>query len=124
MVAVEVFSIGELAERTGVSVSALRYYDELGLVTTVERVGGQRRFDAGAVTAARFVKRAQRFGFSLEQIGQMMNGADQAWQPLVTSRLEQLRNLRQELDVMIADLERVESCRCRFPTRCGEHHPA
>ena len=61
-------TIGELAERTGVPTSALRYYDELGLVRPVRREGGQRRYDTEAVRQVGFVLLLRDIGFTLAEI--------------------------------------------------------
>ena len=81
-------AIGDLAERTGVAITALRYYDELGLVRPAGRVGGQRRYLDHAVKEVGVVLFLRDVGFSLEEIGRMMQGAD--WRVVAKEKLAEL----------------------------------
>ena len=60
--------IGELARKTGMNPSALRYYERLGLLPKVVRVGGQRLYSNEAVEKLSLIDVAQRLGFTLEDI--------------------------------------------------------
>ena len=62
-------SIGELAERTGVATTALRYYDELGLVRPTARASGRRRYPTSAVMEVGVILFLREVGFSLAEIG-------------------------------------------------------
>ena len=114
----ELLSIGTVAEAAGVSVSALRYYDEIGLVTPSARVGGKRRFDSEAVARVVFVRRAQAVGFSLEETKDILDDTVGGWSDIVAQKLAALRSQRRELDQMIAILEDVETCGCRVVLEC------
>ena len=61
-------SIGQMAERTGLSVSAIRYYESQGLVTPERNAGGQRRFLRSDIRRLSFVLIVQQFGFTIDQI--------------------------------------------------------
>jgi MerR family copper efflux transcriptional regulator len=61
-------SVGELARRTGISVRALRHYDEQGLLTSMRAANGYRVFPAAAVTQVRQIQRLIGTGFSLADI--------------------------------------------------------
>jgi DNA-binding transcriptional MerR regulator len=91
-----VISIGELSKRTGVAITALRYYDELGLVRPAARASGQRRYDDGAVSRVGAVLFLRDVGLSLDEIGQFMRGDD--WRAIVERKIveldEQTANLR------------------------------
>ena len=69
----DTLSIGVVAARTGLAVSAVRYYDEIGVIETAERVGGKRRFDGSTVGRVNFIRRSQDAGFSLEEIRAMLD---------------------------------------------------
>ena len=56
---VDLLPIGEVARSTGLAVSAVRYYDEIGVITASARVGGKRRFDPDTVGRVSFIRRAQ-----------------------------------------------------------------
>ncbi len=60
--------IGKVAERTGISVSAIRFYEDAGLVTAGRNKGGQRVFEPADIRRISFVIIAQKLGFSLRQI--------------------------------------------------------
>src|SRR5438477_11239348 len=64
----ELLSIGEVAERTGVSVSALRFYESEGMVTPSRSAGGQRRFPRDALRRIAVIRVAQRVGLTLDEI--------------------------------------------------------
>ena len=108
---------GEIADRTGVNVHTVRYYEERGLLPPVPRsAGGQRQFDEEHVAHIRFVKRAQRLGFTLEEIRELLSlrarpdaGAEVREQTEakireVEAKIEDLRRIRRKL------LELAEAC--------------
>lgn len=110
--------IGALADATGVSVSTLRYYDDIGLITTAHRVGGKRRFSGDTPGRVNFVRRAQLAGFSLEQIRGLLDDETEGWTDVVADQLDVLRAKRDELDVMIGILEEAQSCGCSTVVTC------
>lgn len=111
-------AIGEVADATGVAVSAIRYYDELGIVTPVGRVGGKRRFSSDVIGRVSFVRRAQEAGFTLDDIRAVLDDQARQWPELVRSHREALTAKRAELDVLIAMLEEVERCGCDIVAEC------
>lgn len=65
--------IGDLAERTGLTVPTIRYYESIGLLKAAPRTAtGYRRYADAAVEELRFIKKAQSLGFSLEEIGEIL----------------------------------------------------
>lgn len=111
-------AIGEVAVETGVAVSAIRYYDELGIVAPSSRVGGKRRFSPDVIGTVSFVRRAQEAGFTLEEIKRILDDQAGEWADLVAVQLDRLREKRAELDVMIATLEEVRRCGCQVVAAC------
>lgn len=111
-------AIGALAAATGVAVSALRYYEQVGLITPVARVGGKRRYDSDAVGRVNFVKRAQRVGFSLDEIRDVLNDTAGTWNDVVVDKLVALRAQRAELDAVIGLLDEIRVCGCRVVAEC------
>src|SRR5262245_43062458 len=67
-IANQVMSIGDLADRTGLAVSAIRFYETKGLVTPARNSGGQRRYLRSDIRRLSFVQIAQQLGFSIEDI--------------------------------------------------------
>lgn len=64
--------IGEVSQRTGVAVGALRYYEELDLLSSERGQNGYRYYEPSAVQQVQFIKKAQALGFSLEEIAQVL----------------------------------------------------
>ena len=65
-------SIGDLAVRTGLSVSAIRFYETKGLITPDRNAGNQRRYEGSDLRRLSFILIAQQIGFSIEQIKETM----------------------------------------------------
>ncbi|MCP2679290.1 redox-sensitive transcriptional activator SoxR [Maricaulaceae bacterium NA33B04] len=123
--------IGAIAARTGLSVSAIRYYEELGLVTSERSPGGQRRFVRAAIRRLSFILIAQKLGLSLEEIsealsrlpdGRTLTAAD--WTKISTG-------IRTRINDQIAALERMRDrldgcigCGCLSLEACGLYNPA
>jgi MerR family redox-sensitive transcriptional activator SoxR len=97
----EELSIGEVARRTGVAASALRYYEDAGLLPAPRRVSGRRRYDADVLRRVEVLRCAQQAGFTLAEIRTLFHGfgADtplgERWNALAHAKLR-------ELDALIA----------------------
>lgn len=66
-------SIGDLAERSGVATSALRFYESRGLIHSTRTSGNQRRYPRSALRRVAFIRAAQRLGLSLEEIAESLS---------------------------------------------------
>ncbi|NOX28254.1 MAG: heavy metal-responsive transcriptional regulator [Gammaproteobacteria bacterium] len=98
--------IGEVALALGLSVDTLRYYEKIGLVKNIQRNGsGVRCYQESDIARLRFVKRAQKIGFSLGEIASLLNfrGNPQKAKPLVRElALQKLTELEQHLKEITA----------------------
>lgn len=108
-------SIGELSERTGVARSALRFYEDEGLIHSERTSGNQRRYHREVVRRVSFIRVAQELGMSLEEINEAMQGLPEsrtptkadwakiskAWRPRIEARIEMMERLRDRLDSCI-----------------------
>jgi MerR family transcriptional regulator, redox-sensitive transcriptional activator SoxR len=108
-------SIGEVAERTGVATTALRYYEREGLVRSERTSGGQRRFHREALRRIAFVRIAQRVGLTLDEVRDALatlprertpDKADwerlsKSWRPRLDEQIAVLERLRDELSSCI-----------------------
>lgn len=112
-------SIGELSEATHVPISAIRYYEVRGLVEPVGRVGGKRRFDRHAQDRLAFIRRAKQAGFTLEQIGVLLDDASGLSQEILADRLHELKRTRDELDKVISFLVEAVKCGCTAVAACS-----
>jgi DNA-binding transcriptional MerR regulator len=97
----DLLTIGELAEQAGVATSALRYYEELGLVEPAERRSGRRYYDRTAVETVGGILFLRDVGCTLAEIGQLRSSsADRpARRALLTSKLEELARKAVEINV-------------------------
>lgn len=115
--------IGELSRRTGVAITALRYYGELGLVRPEARASGQRRYAPSAVRDVGFVLFLRDVGFSLAEIAELAEsggtsfGSD-GWAALVERKIAELAEQERRLQVARTALEHARDCPAEDPTRC------
>jgi DNA-binding transcriptional MerR regulator len=92
-------AIGELAARAGMSTSRIRYYEARGLLAEPERVAGNRRYTEDVLRRLGIIDAAQRVGFTLDEIRDLLGSRDQP----AHERLRQLAILKlPELDDLIA----------------------
>ena len=107
--------IGEVAETTGIAVSAVRYYADIGVISTASRVGGKRRFDADTVGRVIFIRRAQEVGFSLDEISTILDDEHGDWRELV---VDEMHKRRDRIDTMISMLAEIRDCGCGPVASC------
>ena len=114
----ELVPIGVIAESSGIAVSAVRYYAEIGVITAAGRVGGKRRFDPDTVGRVSFIRRAREAGFSLDEIRTILDDQSGGWRDLVGAKIAELGERRDRLDAMIAMLGEIRECGCRAVASC------
>jgi DNA-binding transcriptional MerR regulator len=117
---------GELAERAGVNVQTLRYYERRGLLAApTRRPSGQRQYSEDAVRLLRTIKAVQRLGFTLAEIEELLDLSEhrrgtgelhqraQAKVAELDARIDQLTQMRQALlAVLAADCDSLTDCSC------------
>lgn len=123
-------SVGEVAERSGVSVSALHFYERKGLIKSARTSGNQRRFHRHVLRRVAVIKVAQRVGISLAEIksalatlpeGRRITPDDwqqlsEEWRDNLNQRIELLSRLRDQLsDCIGCGCLSIEACRLRNP---------
>jgi MerR family redox-sensitive transcriptional activator SoxR len=123
-------TIGEVARRSGIATSALRYYEELGLIRAERAGSGHRRYPRAVLRRIAFIVFAQRIGLSLEEIGaelsrlppdrapnredwSLLSGA---WTARIDERIAELHRLR-------AGLTDCIGCGCLSLERCRLANP-
>ena len=103
--------IGEVAKQAGVAVGALRYYENLGLLTSQRGQNGYRYYSPDTVQQVQFIKKAQALGFSLEDIREILNLHQQGNMPcnlvrsLLQDKISQLEAQIQEMTTFKTQLE-------------------
>jgi MerR family redox-sensitive transcriptional activator SoxR len=96
--------IGELARRTGVATSALRYYERIGLLPLADRLGQRRQYPPVCVERVALIRLYQDAGFTLTEIGRLLAATSRgrpAWNHLAERKVA-------ELDARIADAQRAK----------------
>src|SRR5690349_19858014 len=112
------FSIGELARKTGIRTSALRYYEEAGILPLPHRANGRRFYEADAVRRVDVLRFAQQAGFTLDEIKVLFHGFGSTtplsarWQKLAREKLIELDALVERIQSMRRALEIGLKCGC------------
>lgn len=123
-------TIGELARRSGVATSALRYYEQLGLISSERTAGGQRRYARAMLRRVAFVRAAQTVGLSLAEVRAALallpdertpskadwNKVSATWIRRVDERIAELERLRETLNSCVG-------CGCLSLRTCRLSNP-
>ena len=126
----EVLTIGEISRRSGVAASALRFYEEKGLISSEREGAGHRRYPRPVLRRIAFIVFAQRIGLTLEEIGNELaklpphraptrrdwSRLSQAWTSRIDRRIAELQRLR-------AGLTECIGCGCLSLERCQLSNP-
>jgi MerR family redox-sensitive transcriptional activator SoxR len=126
----DLLTIGDLAARSGVAQSAIRFYEAHGLISSERTSGNQRRFRRTTLRRLAFIRTAQRVGLSLEEIGAALATLPEGrtptrtdwarlsrdWRPRLDDQIQRLVNLRDKLDGCIG-------CGCLSLSRCSLQNP-
>lgn len=130
MNSVPLLTIGELARRTGLSVSAIRFYEARGLVTAVRSAGNQRRFARADLRRLSFALIAQQLGLSLGEIADELATLPQKQAPTRQDWQRMSARIRGTLQKRIAMLERTRDlldgcigCGCLSLAKCRLYNP-
>jgi len=97
-------TIGKLADRSGVNVETIRYYQRLGLILEPTKPAqGFRRYPVADIARVRFIRRAQQLGFTLKEIGELLDLGDghcQEVQQLARLKIEKIEERLRDLQSM------------------------
>ena len=130
MSAHDLLPIGAVAERSGISVPTLRFYEEAGLLAPLRTEGNQRRYPRHVLRRLAYIKAAQRFGLSLAEIGAALEVLPQdepptkkdwkrlsrTWRDAIQARIDELVALRDTTNDCIA-------CGCLATKNCAIYNP-
>jgi MerR family redox-sensitive transcriptional activator SoxR len=117
-------TIGEVAQRTGLNATTLRYYEDVGLIPAPARESGQRRYEDEALDLITVITAAKEAGFTLDEIadlvGQMSRTRpDRTWRKLATAKQAELRQQIQRLEAMVDLLDGLARCECESIAECA-----
>ena len=124
-------TIGQVAERTGAATSALRYWEDLGLISSVRTTGNQRRYERATIRRVSFIRAAQRVGLSLDEIGAALATLPDGRTPTATDWARLSRAWRGRLDEQIRRIEKLRDqldscigCGCLSLRTCALNNPS
>lgn len=125
------WTVGQVAQRSGLSVSALHFYEREGLIFSTRNEGNQRRFGRDTLRRLAFIRAAQSVGISLADIGDALDGLPRRRTPRESDWAKLAGAWREQLDVRIEQLERLRDdlttcigCGCLSFERCKLVNPA
>ena len=118
-------SIGEVAQRSGLPASTLRYYEQAGLLPRAVRVSGQRRFAPPILERLAVIRFAREAGFTLAEVRDLFGRFPASsppparWQKLARAKLEEAEAMIRRAQAMKKLLEAGLECRCLSIEECG-----
>jgi DNA-binding transcriptional MerR regulator len=118
------FTIGQVASRTGVRVSAIRYYESRGLLPRPARIGGKRVYDGSIVERLAVIGLAKAAGFNLDEVRLALSHAGEgkpraAWRTLAKTKRREIEAEMQRLMVTKYVLTKISACSCASLQECG-----
>ncbi|MBX2835385.1 MAG: redox-sensitive transcriptional activator SoxR [Gammaproteobacteria bacterium] len=123
-------SIGQLGHRCGVSVSALRFYEQKGLIQSTRNAGGQRRYHRSQLRRLSFVLIAQQLGFSLAAIKTQLDTLPESRAPTQSDWKRMSLRFKVDIDKRIDDLTQLRDklsgcigCGCLSLKACHLYNP-
>jgi MerR family redox-sensitive transcriptional activator SoxR len=126
----ELMTIGDVSRRSGVAASALRFYEERGLIASERAGSGQRRYRRAVLRRIAFVVYAQRVGLTLEEIGIELEKLPASRAPTRSDWSRLSRKWTARIEERIAELERLKlglteciGCGCLSLDRCRLANP-
>lgn len=119
----EKLRIGEVARRAGLRKSAIRYYEEIGLLEPAERISGQRIYDGSVLRRLAVIDVSQRAGLSLDEIRELIEAgsepASERLRAIAARKLPQVEALIARAEAMRAWLRTAEGCGCQTIDECA-----
>jgi len=123
-------TIGDLAQRAGVATSALRYYEDRGLITSERTDGNQRRYARATLRTVAVIRAAQEVGLTLNEIGHALESLPQSrtptkgdWARLAGGWREQIDSRINALEALRDDLSGCIGCGCLSLESCALLNP-
>lgn len=116
--------IGELASRTGLNASAIRYYERMGLLASPCRTGGQRRYPAEAIYRVLLIRFAGDMGFTLAEIKIFLSGlrdnspVGPRWRKLAAHKIKEAERTVERSLRLKSLFEHLLRCRCSSLQDC------
>jgi MerR family redox-sensitive transcriptional activator SoxR len=126
----DVLTVSEVSRRSGIAASALRFYEDQGLITAGRSAGGQRRYERNVLRRLAFIRAAGNIGLGLQEIRAELDTLPRSRTPTKADWQRISRHWRTRLDDRIAALERLRDgldacigCGCLSLQRCAFSNP-
>jgi MerR family redox-sensitive transcriptional activator SoxR len=119
-------SISDVAKQVGLRASAIRYYEQIGVLPPAHRVSGRRSYDVTALHRLTVIQRARQTGFTLAEIKELFFGfrtgtpPSVRWQKLRRRKMIELDAMLEHIHSMRALVEQQGKCRCTALEECGK----
>ncbi len=119
-------SISEVARRSGVSASALRYYESVGLLPAPPRVSGRRSYDRSVLDRLVVITTARQAGFTLAEVGELLDGmtsgdaVSDSWRQMAARKLPEVDLLIERYEAVRRLLKAVADCECQDLAQCAD----
>lgn len=126
----DLLTVGEVARRSGIATSAVRYYESEGLITSVRTVGNQRRYPRYVLRRIGIIVAARRFGIPLSEVAEVFQElphdrmpGKRDWRRISATWHEQLAARRRELELLEEELTGCIGCGCLSLNTCRALNP-
>lgn len=121
-------TISQVARQIGIQSSAIRYYEQIGLLPPAQRLGGQRRYDSTVFYRLAIIQLARQLGFTLTEIRQLFFGfrditrPPERWRTLSRKKIAELDHLMEGIKAVRGILRNLMTkCRCDTLDQCGKN---
>ena len=117
----ELLSIGQVAAATGLRSSALRYYEDAGLIRSSARIGGRRHYDPSVLRRLAIIALCQESGFSISEMAEVLGerrGARSRWRKVAERKLVELDEHIARAEETRRILRAAVDCGCGEPANC------
>lgn len=117
--------IGEVAQKTGIATSAIRYYEEIGLLPQPNRVNGRRRYGGDIIQHLTIIRAAQNASWSLAEIKELFLGfpdhasLSERWKAQAPQKISELESLIEQTQKTKQMLESTMDCTCTNLQDCA-----
>lgn len=118
-------TISKVAKQFGLRASALRYYEQIGILPASYRKGGQRLYDESAVRRLAIVQRARELGFTIKETQILFADfscgppISERWRSLCEAKLQEFEIRIEQIHEMQGMLQKMMQCRCGAFDQCG-----
>jgi MerR family transcriptional regulator, redox-sensitive transcriptional activator SoxR len=121
--------IGDIAKKSGVPASTIRYYEEIELLPPAHRVNGRRRYDGAILQKINLIRLAQKAGFTIAEIQTLLHDFPEdappsdRWQVMARKKLDELDERLKTIHAMKGILVQTLQCQCNTLEDCGTGIP-